>query len=98
VQVTAPASYHPGIDGFRAVAVTAVVLFYADVPGFSGGFLGVDVFFVACAGPSERLGRAATELEIGGFARTTTGVRRCSALMTWTSNRGAAASMRQCSS
>ena len=30
----------------RAVAVLAVVLFHADVPGVGGGFVGVDVFFV----------------------------------------------------
>jgi hypothetical protein len=30
----------------RAVAVVAVVLFHADVPGVGGGFVGVDVFFV----------------------------------------------------
>ena len=30
----------------RAIAVLAVVFFHFDVPGFSGGFVGVDVFFV----------------------------------------------------
>ncbi|WP_435405783.1 acyltransferase family protein [Mycolicibacterium parafortuitum] len=38
--------FRPDIEGLRAVAVTAVVLFHAAVPGFGGGYIGVDVFFV----------------------------------------------------
>ena len=38
--------YSPPIDGLRALAVAAVVLYHADVPWLPGGFLGVEVFFV----------------------------------------------------
>ena len=38
--------YIPGLDGVRALAVIAVVLFHGGNPWLPGGFLGVDVFFV----------------------------------------------------
>ena len=38
--------FRTDIEGLRAVAVVAVVLFHAGVPGVGGGFIGVDVFFV----------------------------------------------------
>lgn len=39
-------TYRPDIDGLRAVAVIPVVLFHLGWSSISGGFLGVDVFFV----------------------------------------------------
>jgi peptidoglycan/LPS O-acetylase OafA/YrhL len=38
--------YVPAFDGIRALAVLAVVMVHSKVPGFGGGFIGVDVFFV----------------------------------------------------
>lgn len=38
--------YRADIDGLRALCVAAVILFHAGVPGFTGGYIGVDVFFV----------------------------------------------------
>ncbi len=38
--------FRPDIEGLRAVAIGAVLLFHAGVPFADGGFIGVDVFFV----------------------------------------------------
>jgi peptidoglycan/LPS O-acetylase OafA/YrhL len=39
-------SYSPGLDGLRAIAVMAVLLYHAGLSWMPGGFLGVEVFFV----------------------------------------------------
>ena len=39
-------SYLPGLDGLRALAVIAVLLYHAQLPWIPGGFLGVEIFFV----------------------------------------------------
>ena len=41
-----PKAFRYDINGLRAWAVFAVVLYHFGVPGFAGGFVGVDVFFV----------------------------------------------------
>ena len=38
--------FRPDIEGLRGLAILIVVLFHCGVPGVSGGFVGVDVFFV----------------------------------------------------
>ena len=38
--------FRPDVEGLRAVAVLFVVLYHAGVPHLSGGYVGVDVFFV----------------------------------------------------
>ncbi|OYP35432.1 acyltransferase family protein [Rhodopirellula sp. MGV] len=45
VLMTKESRYRPEIDGLRAIAVLSVVIYHAGL-GLSGGFVGVDVFFV----------------------------------------------------
>ena len=39
-------AYLPALDGVRACAVVAVMLFHGGIPHMDGGFMGVDAFFV----------------------------------------------------
>ena len=63
--------YLPGLDGMRALAVVAVMIYHANHTWLSGGFLGVEVFFVISGylitllliGEHERTGR----VDLGKF-------------------------------
>jgi peptidoglycan/LPS O-acetylase OafA/YrhL len=58
-------AYLPGLDGVRAFAVVAVMLYHGGVPHMAGGFLGVDAFFVLS-------GFLITSLLIGEWRQTLT--------------------------
>ena len=39
-------AFRPDVEGLRAVAILLVVAYHVGIPGFAGGYVGVDVFFV----------------------------------------------------
>lgn len=56
--------FRQDINGLRAWAVVAVILFHFGIPGLAGGFVGVDIFFVIS-------GYLMTGIIIGGLERPT---------------------------
>jgi peptidoglycan/LPS O-acetylase OafA/YrhL len=68
--------YRPEIDGLRGISVLAVILFHVEVPGFRGGFVGVDVFFVISGYLITQLLLAPSEKSLAGRLRDFY-VRRC---------------------
>ena len=58
--------YRPEIDGLRAVAVIPVIFYHAGIQLFSGGFVGVDVFFVISGYLITSI--IIADLEVGAFS------------------------------
>lgn len=58
--------YRPEIDGLRAIAVLSVILFHVGLRPFSGGYIGVDIFFVISGYLITSI--IVTELEQGHFS------------------------------
>ena len=58
-------AYLPALDGVRAAAVVAVMMFHGGIPHMDGGFMGVDAFFVLS-------GFLITSLLIGEWRQTLT--------------------------
>jgi peptidoglycan/LPS O-acetylase OafA/YrhL len=58
--------YRKEIDGLRALAVLPVILFHAGFTAFSGGFVGVDIFFVISGYLITTI--IVTEMEQGSFS------------------------------
>ena len=55
------------INALRAIAVISVLLFHLDIPFFSGGFAGVDIFFVIS-------GYLMTKIIVDGYRNDTFGI------------------------
>ncbi|WP_456775542.1 acyltransferase family protein [Bradyrhizobium sp. USDA 4369] len=58
--------YRADIDYLRVLAVVAVIGFHYDLPGFGGGFVGVDIFFVISGYVIARL--IWSEIDAGSFS------------------------------
>ena len=73
-------TYRHELDGVRAIAVLAVVLFHVGYPDMSGGFVGVDVFFVLSG--YLICGQTYLRLQAGNYSATEFFARRIRRLST----------------
>ena len=71
--------FRSDINGLRAWAVAAVIFYHFGISGFSGGFVGVDVFFVISG--FLMTGMVATSLERGHFSLFTFYLARARRIM-----------------
>jgi peptidoglycan/LPS O-acetylase OafA/YrhL len=62
----ARSGYRRDIDGLRAIAVLSVILFHFDFPFLTGGYVGVDIFFVISGFLITRL--LVDEIDSGNFS------------------------------
>lgn len=67
--------YRPEIDGIRGLAIIAVLFFHAEILGFTGGYIGVDLFFVISGYLITRI--LLNEMEDGRFSLKKFYERRC---------------------
>jgi peptidoglycan/LPS O-acetylase OafA/YrhL len=74
-----PPAYRPDIDGLRALAIIPVLLYHGGFSAFSGGFVGVDVFFVISGFLITRL--VQREIEAGTFSYVAFWERRARRLL-----------------
>jgi peptidoglycan/LPS O-acetylase OafA/YrhL len=68
------ATYRRDIDGLRSLAILPIILFHAGFTVFSGGYIGVDIFFVISG--YLITGIMCRELDAGNFSFVIFYVRR----------------------
>jgi peptidoglycan/LPS O-acetylase OafA/YrhL len=71
--------YHHEIDGLRAVSVLVIILFHLDITAFSGGFIGVDIFFVISGYLITRI--VVSNLDAGRFSYKDFYIRRATRIL-----------------